>query len=221
MLMGAADSLDQAEQALAMAREVDDPALLVRALTACGYVAVNQYAPVAGPYLAEALGLARASGDRWRLGQILTWQARGALAAGDPIAVRATAEEGLDLAEAIGDRFVSRQCRYYLGWAQLWQGDLAGAAAMSGEVAAEAEAAHDEILKAQSLTGQACALSWHGETGAAQAAAHAAVEAASEQGGLAAGIAYTALTIAALAAGDLETAQDANQTAWPHMSGLR
>jgi predicted ATPase/class 3 adenylate cyclase/DNA-binding CsgD family transcriptional regulator len=221
MLMGAADSLDQAEQALAMAREVDDPALLVRALTACGHVAVNQYAPVAGPYLAEALGLARASGDRWRLGQILTWQARGALAAGDPIAIRATAEEGRDLAEAIGDRFVSRQCRYYLGWAQLWQGDLAGAAAMFGEVAAEAEAAHDEILKAQSLTGQACALSWHGETGAARAAADAAVEAASEQGGLAAGIAHTALTIAALAAGDLETAQDANQTAWPHMSGLR
>jgi predicted ATPase/class 3 adenylate cyclase/DNA-binding CsgD family transcriptional regulator len=221
MLMGAADSLDQAEKALAMAREVDDPALLVRALTACGYVAVNQYATVAGPYLAEALGLARASSDRWQLGQILTWQARAAMTAGDPIAVRATAQEGRDLAEAIGDRFVSRQCRYYLGWAQLWQGDPAGAAAISGEVAVEAEAAHDEILKAQSLTGQACALSWHGETGAARAAADAAVEAAAEQGGLAAGIAYTALTIAALAAGDLETAQDASQTAWPHISGLR
>jgi len=221
MLMGAADSLDQAQQALEMAREVDDPALLVRALTACGYVAVNQYGSVAGPYLAEALGLARASGDRWRLGQILAWQARGALVAGDPIAMRAAAEEGRDLAEAIGDRFVSRHCRYYLGWAQLWQGDPAGAAAQCGEAATEAEAAHDEILKAQSLTGQACALAWQGETGAARAAADAAVEAAAEQGGLATGIAYTALTIAALAAGDLETAQDAYQTAWPHMSGLR
>ena len=36
---GAADSLDQAQQALAIAREVEDPALLARALTACGYVA--------------------------------------------------------------------------------------------------------------------------------------------------------------------------------------
>ncbi len=39
MLMGGADSLDQAEQALAIAREVDDPALLARALTACGFIA--------------------------------------------------------------------------------------------------------------------------------------------------------------------------------------
>ena len=39
VLLGAADSLDQAQQALAIAREVDDPALLARALTACGFIA--------------------------------------------------------------------------------------------------------------------------------------------------------------------------------------
>src|ERR1700758_3942215 len=38
--VGAADSLDQAQQALAIAREVDDPAVLARALTACGYTAI-------------------------------------------------------------------------------------------------------------------------------------------------------------------------------------
>ena len=38
--------------------------------------------------------------------------------AGDPIAVRAAAEEGRDLADAIGDRFVSRECRWCLGVAQ-------------------------------------------------------------------------------------------------------
>ncbi len=36
---GAADSPDQAQQALAIARELDDPALLARALTACGHIA--------------------------------------------------------------------------------------------------------------------------------------------------------------------------------------
>ncbi len=36
---GAADSPDRAQQALAIAREVADPALLARALTACGYIA--------------------------------------------------------------------------------------------------------------------------------------------------------------------------------------
>ena len=55
--------------------------------------------------------LARASGDRWRLSQILGWQAYAAIVAGDPIAARAAGEEGRDLADAIGDRFVSRGCR--------------------------------------------------------------------------------------------------------------
>ena len=36
---GATDSPNQAQQALAIAREVDDPALLARALSACGYIA--------------------------------------------------------------------------------------------------------------------------------------------------------------------------------------
>ena len=68
--MGATDSMEQALEALAIAREVDDPALLLRALTACGGIAV--YNPeVARPYFAEAIGLARAIGDGWRLGQIL------------------------------------------------------------------------------------------------------------------------------------------------------
>ena len=38
-LVGAPDSMDQAHEALAIAREVDDPALLARALTACGGIA--------------------------------------------------------------------------------------------------------------------------------------------------------------------------------------
>ena len=139
---GATDSMDQAEQALAIAREVDDPALLVRALTACGGIAAYN-AEVARPYFAEAIGLARALGDGWRLSQILGWQAFAAIMAGDPIAARAAAEEGRDLADAIGDRFVSRQCRWCLGLAQMMQGDLAGAVAQFREVVAEAEAAHD------------------------------------------------------------------------------
>jgi hypothetical protein len=66
VLMGAADSLDQAQQALAMAREVDDSALLVRALTACGFIAAFDNPEVVGPYLAEAIGLARDLNDRWK-----------------------------------------------------------------------------------------------------------------------------------------------------------
>ena len=114
----ATDRLGQAEQALAIARDLDDPALVVRALTACGGIA--SFNPeVARPYLAEAVDLARALGDRWRLGQILGWQALGALITGDPIAAGAAAEEGRDLAEALGDRFHARFCRRCLGVAQM------------------------------------------------------------------------------------------------------
>ena len=42
-----------------------------------------------------------------------------AIVAGDPIAVRAAAEEGRDLADAIGDGFNSRQCRVCLVVAQI------------------------------------------------------------------------------------------------------
>jgi hypothetical protein len=57
---------------------------------------------LAGEYFAEAIYLARALGDRWRM---LAWQTFGAVPLGDPIATRAAAEEGRDLADAIGDRF--------------------------------------------------------------------------------------------------------------------
>jgi DNA-binding CsgD family transcriptional regulator len=134
--------------------------------------------------------------------------------------MRAAAEEGRDLAEAIGDRSVSRQCRYFLGLARLFHGDVAGAAAGIGEVVAEAKAAHDAIIEVISLMGQGVVLAYQGETGAARAAAEAAAKAAGELGGIAAGLGYMALATAALAAGDGETAQDASDKAWQHMSGL-
>jgi predicted ATPase/class 3 adenylate cyclase len=195
---GAADSPDQAQQALAIAREVEDPALLARALTACGYIASFFDAEAARAYLAEAIGLARALGDPWRLSQILVAQAFAARAAGNPLAMRAAAEEGRDLADAIGDRFTSRRCRFGLGIAQASNGDLAGAGAQFAAVADEAEAAHDEIFRADSLAYQGVALAYQGDTDAARAAADAAVEAAAELGGLKAGVAYSALAIAAL-----------------------
>jgi predicted ATPase len=111
-----ADSMDRAQQALASARGLDDPALLVRALTACGLSAGQSYnVEVARACFAEAIGLARALDDRWRLCQILGWQAYAAASMGDPIAVRAAAEEGRDLAGAIGDGSNSRRCRLCLG----------------------------------------------------------------------------------------------------------
>ena len=109
---------EYAQQALTIARELDDPALLARALTACGSAAVYD-AEVAPRYFAEAIGLARALGDQWRLYQILGQQAQAALVTGDYIALRASAEEGRQIADTIGDRFGSRQCGWRLATAHL------------------------------------------------------------------------------------------------------
>ena len=214
---GAADSLGRAQQALALAREIDDPAVLARALTACGFTAAYN-AELAGAYFAEAIELVRELHDRWRLSQILAWQANAAIAAGDPIAARVAAEEGRDLAEAIGDGFDSRHCRICLGVVQIWQGDLAGAVAQLRAVAAEAKTAHDGISEAISLGHQGTALAWQGETDAARAAADASLEFASEFGGLTASVSYFASGNAALAAGDVETALEATAAAWEHGS---
>ncbi len=211
---GAAASTGQAEQALAIARDVDDPALLARALTACGFTADASYNhEVAQAYFAEAIGLARALDDRWRLSQILGWQAQGAHAAGDPIAVSAACEEGRDLADAIGDGFNSRVCRFCLGSAQMASGELAGAAAQFGEVATEAEEAHDEIWRVVSLAGQSVVLAHWGEVAVARAAAEAVLEGGAELGGRWAVLGHAAVGVAALAAGDRAAVHEAREAA--------
>ncbi len=209
--LGEPDTLDLAQQALALAREVDNPSLLARALSACGYLAAYSNPEAAPGYFAEAIGSARASGDRWRLSQVLAWQAGAAILAGDPIAARAAAEEGGDLADAIGDRWNSRRCRCAYGIARLWQGDLPGATALFREVAAEAKEADDGVFRADSLAYLGIVLALQGDADAARAAADAAVEAAAELSRLKAGIAYVALAAAALAKGDAAAARIATE----------
>jgi hypothetical protein len=219
LLSGAAGSVDRAQQALAIARDIDDRAVLARALIACGFTAAYN-AELAVAYFAEGMELARELDDKWRLSQILTWQASAAIAAGDPIAARAPAEEGRDLADAIGDGSNSRHCRVCLGMAQAIQGDLAGAAAQFGAVAAEASVAHDGLLEVASLAHQGTMLALQGDTVAARAAAQASLQSASEFGGLAASVAYFALANTSLAAGDVGAALDATAATWEHGSVL-
>jgi predicted ATPase/DNA-binding CsgD family transcriptional regulator len=210
---GATQSVELAREALAIAREVDDPAVLARALIANA----NVYNPDAGPYFAEAIGLTRTIGDQWRLSHILFSQAFVGVLEGDPIAVRAAAEEGRDLADSIGDGFVSRACRWSLGIAQGMTGDLAGAVAQGREVIAEAEAAHDVLMWCSGLFMQALMLGYSGELSAAREAGNAAVEASVELGGFYPGLAYAGLTVATLAAGDVAAADDAAAACCHHL----
>jgi predicted ATPase/class 3 adenylate cyclase/DNA-binding CsgD family transcriptional regulator len=211
---GAPDSINQAQQALALARQVDDPALLARVLTACAII--NCYhVEIAQPYFAEAIPLAREIDDSWRLSQILSWQAYAAFIAGDPIAARATSEEGRDLADAIGDRLSSRQCRCWGVLAAQWMsGDLAGAVAQLRELVAEAAADGDVTQTFNGLIMLAHLLALLGHTDEAQAAAVAAIEPGAELGGVFPGVAQLAVAASALAAGDVGAAQVADERAW-------
>jgi predicted ATPase/DNA-binding CsgD family transcriptional regulator len=212
-VIGAPGGLEVPERALAIAREGDDPGLLLRALIACGYTAAFA-AEVARPYLDEAAGLARESGDKWRLSQILWSLAYTAIHAGDPRAAIAAGEEGRDLADEIGDRLVSRLCRFWgLGTAHMIRGDLAEAAAHFRAIFAEAEADHDVLTQWASLCHLGHTLAWQGDTAGARAAATAAVDAAGEFGGVVEGLAYAPLAVASLAAGDVAAAAAATAVA--------
>src|SRR5262249_1792433 len=149
----------RAGRALAIARELGDPALLARTLTACGIIAGTGYdAHAARNYFSEAMVFALNLDDRWSLSQILTFQSGTAVSTGDPVAARAAGEEGHDLADAIGDRPNSRMCRSFIGYVRLMEGDVVGAVAEFRDVIAVCEAEHDELVEATACMGLAIAL---------------------------------------------------------------
>ncbi|HEU0189753.1 MAG TPA: LuxR C-terminal-related transcriptional regulator [Mycobacterium sp.] len=217
----ASDSLDQAEEAVTIARDTNDPALLARALTACGGIAAYN-AEAARPYLTEAIGLARTLGDRWRLSQILGWQAYAAFLAGDPVAARSAGDEGSEIADAIGDRFISRFCRNWgSSVAQMLQGDLADEVARSRNMIAEADAAADVLNKFLGLQSLSYCLTCQGKTSEAQDAAVALIDAGTELGGVLEGTAHMALSLVALVGGDVSAAEKEYEVGWQHMSAHR
>ena len=211
---GYADIADQAEEALRIARQLDNPGLLARTLAACGLIGFSSEA--AQEYRAEAIGLARKLGDRLRLSHVLSIETLVASFTGDVIAKRAAAQEGCELAEAIGYRAGFIRCRWYLGLAQLAQGDCAGAVEQFGTASAAAEVGHYANFQKYALAFEGIALACQGDTCAAKAAASQALEGVDELGSLNAGLAYTALGMAALAAGDAATARSATDVACLH-----
>jgi hypothetical protein len=160
-----------------LARELNDPALLVRALVARGFRAADHEM-----YFTEAADLARKQGDLWVLSQILGRESIRAMGLGDPVASRALSTEGLQVAESIGDRFSARACRVAQGWARAMQGDLAGAVARFGEVIDDSTATNDAVLRVYGLLLQSSALAYRGDTSGAHARADELLRNPSELG---------------------------------------
>jgi predicted ATPase/class 3 adenylate cyclase/DNA-binding CsgD family transcriptional regulator len=203
---GSTEGRDEAERALATARELGDPALVMRALTSCG-VLVNAYdREVAGAYFAEATELARELGDSRSLAQIiaLDWMTGRVLT--EPAAAQVAAEEGLRIAESIGDDYVCRQLGYVLGWVQLLCGDLIGSAARLGEAVEVCIASNDLAWAATVSPTRICGLAYLGDVENARARAVENLERVSESLNFHKGLAEAAFATVDLAAGDASAA---------------
>lgn len=202
---------EQAEQAVAIARELGDPALLLRALASRS----GCHDPAAAaPYIPEMLDLIRVLGDQWRLGQTKMWSGYVAVGSGDPIRARADAEEGLSLAEATGDGFTARECRTWRALSLLFQGDLSAAAAESRAVAVEAQTVYDGIAQILGSMSLSLALAYQGDVVGARESIESALEMSATLGGFDTDVAHSLWARAAIAAGEVTTAASACEEAW-------
>lgn len=209
---GAYGHADLAYEALDVARDLEDPALVARALGACGIVTFYN-AEVAQAYFTEAIDMARAAGDEWRLLPLFSYQATTAVVAGEPKAAIAAAAAGRDLADALGDGFFSRNNRAWLGCGLWFHGDLDEAIEVLRSVVAEAEAAADPSA---TIFGQVClsgTLAFKGDVAPARSAAQTASAASDSVGGMTEDTVNGAIAHAALAGGDAEAAVLASREA--------
>ncbi len=200
--------ITQAEEALAIARELDDRPLLARALTACVGAAAFD-AEAALPYAAEAIDVARELGDKWRLSQVLAWQAYAATLVGHPLTMAAAGTEGAPLAEAVGDLFMARMCRYWgVAMVRFQRGDVADGVEVLRDLLSAADASADVFHGLLARIGLAHALLILGKYGDARAFAQEAVDVAPDLGPFLVLWAYAPLAQAALLDGDIATAAE-------------
>ena len=208
-------SLARAQEALAIARHLDNGALIVDALAACGQLTVYDPA-TAHTYFAEAAELARAADDRRSLCQICVYRAMAGGYWGDPGGARAAAEEGGYLADALGDRFLSWNIRYWLGIALKIQGNLDEADRVLSALAEQGNATGDLLMTALGHVGLGRVRASQGHAPAARACAEVALKAAAAMGGFDEDAAYVVLADAALADGDAVAAKKACEASWQH-----
>jgi predicted ATPase/DNA-binding CsgD family transcriptional regulator len=203
-----------AGQAVTLARQLGDPALLGRALTSAGFAA-GYLAEDGRPCFEEAAVLARQAGDAWTLAQILGWQTFTAMVSGNLVAARSAGQEGLALARQTGNDHISRQCRMWSGWAMAAQGDLRPARSLLSDLAAEAEADKARVWELYGLAALGDTLAFLGQPEQARAAGEASIAIAGDLGVAAhAGVGYTCLAHAAMAAGDPGALRGAGQAGW-------
>jgi len=210
----------QAEQAVAMARDLGDPVLLGRALAAAGCAAGNMFED-GRPYFEQAIPLARQAGDAQTLAQILGFQAATAVMSGDPVAVRSAADEGLALAEQTGNDFLSWQCKTWLGAALLYQGDLRQARSLLSGLVADTAAERARMCEMNGRAVLGVTMALMGEPGQARALDEASIAIADDLGLINfSSVGYACLSYAAMASGDTAALREASQAGYQRVKAL-
>lgn len=208
-------SLERVRSALATARQLEDPALIVGALNACALLTVME-PETSHPYMDEAVVVAQASGDLRLLCRVRLVQAIAGSFAGDPMSGRGPAEEGRDLADELGDRFMAWNIRVWLGLILYMLGELDEAERVLRPSVAEGAASGERFMSALANIGLAQTLSSRGHLAAARACGETAVVNSTAMGGWAEDTTYVALAMTPLAEGDGPAARKACETSWQH-----
>jgi predicted ATPase/class 3 adenylate cyclase/DNA-binding CsgD family transcriptional regulator len=206
--------LDRASAALSVARQLDDPALIATALTACGVV--NMYSETARIYFDEAADLVPSFDDRRTLCELRLYQAMAGGFWGDPVNSRAAAQECRDLADALGDRFMSWNSRIWLGIALNMLGELDDGASVLQPLADEGAATGNHYMTFFGNTGLAPLRAHQGRPDVARACAEEALAAVTAIGGFQEDVIYGILGTAALADGDCPAAKEACEASHRH-----
>lgn len=209
-------SVSRAEAAVAAARETGDRQLIARILMGCGMLSFDR-PELGGPYLAEAVELAKASGDQSTLCQALGYQTFYGVTAGAPVEARIVGEQGREAADRTGDRFMSRYSRIFLANALSRLGThLPEAIRVAQEVIEEARADADRAMEAFGLMTLGWCLVSTGSAEAGQSAAAMALEIGARMGGFHEDTAYAIVARAALGRGDAVQAKLACEAALQH-----
>lgn len=195
-------------QILASAREVGDPAVVARALAACGCFA-NDNREGGDAHFDEAADLARGIGDFWWLGQILFLQASFAVLFGELDVAEAAAEEGDRIAESIGAGSLSRQFRYIFAWTRILRGDLTSALDQLHKLNEELTASRDGLFWVHVPACEAMVLAYQGHTEQARKTVEGALERASDSFHAHLATVHSAFGYVHLAAGDATAAWQA------------
>ncbi|WP_073696738.1 LuxR family transcriptional regulator [Mycobacterium sp. ST-F2] len=207
--------LDEAAQTLAAARELADPALVARALTACALRAGDDH-DVSVAYFNEAASVAREAGEPWWLGLTLAFQAMYEMLFGEPAIGETAAAEALRIATTVGDKFVSRQSRFTLGWAQVLRGNLTDALVQLGVVEEESIAARDRMFSMQAASIRTVVLAYQGHVEEARTASDSTAERVADLFDSYTGLVYGGSAQVYLASGDARAAWDTYELARGH-----